>query len=189
MMRPKKKVAVILLGVIGLTLAGVGWLFFKSRTASRAKVELPVEAIRSLMKLAGVHQTATKNGAVQWELDAATAELEAKSGRMVLDLPKVTFFLEDGSQVHVTAKTGILYTHSNNIQVEGNVKVNNDRYTLLTEALLYKHDDRKMISDVPVKISGGEIDLRADAMTYDLEQNKALFKGHVVGLANEDIKI
>lgn len=189
MIHSKKMLIAFLLGIIASSLIGVGWLFVKGRITSQATVKLPAEAVRSLMKLAGVHQTATKNGAVQWELDAATAELEAKSGRMVLDAPKVKFFLEDGTVVQVTAKTGILNTRSNDMQVRGNVKIRNDRYTLVTEALSYNHGDRKMETEVPVIITGGEMDLRADAMTYDLDKNTARFRGHVVGNVNEDFSI
>ena len=189
MTHSRKMLVALLLGTIAISLIGVGWLFFKSRVTSQATLKLPAEAVRSLMKLAGVHQTATKNGAVQWELDAATAELEANSGRMVLDAPKFKFFLEDGTVVQVTAKTGILNTRSNDMQVRGNVKVRNDRYTLVTEALSYLHDDRKMETEAPVIITGGEVDLRADAMTYDLEKNTARFRGHVVGKVNEDFSI
>jgi LPS export ABC transporter protein LptC len=189
MIHSRRILVPLLLGMIAASLIGVGWLFFKGRVTSQATVKLPSEAVRSLMKLAGVHQTATKNGAVQWELDAVTAELEAKSGRMVLDAPQVKFFLEDGTVVQVTAKTGILNTRSNDIQVRGNVKVLNDRYTLATEALSYKHGDRKMETEVPVIITGGEMDLRADAMTYDLDNNTARFRGHVVGNVNEDFSI
>ncbi len=189
MIHLRKMLVALLLGMIAVSLISVGWLYFKGRVTSQASVKLPAESVRSLMKLAGVHQTATKNGAVQWELDAATAELEAKSGRMVLDAPMFKFFLENGTVIQVTAKTGILNTRSNDMQVRGNVKVRNDRYTLVTEVLSYKHDDRKMETEAPVIITGGEMDLRADAMTYDLKKNTARFRGHVVGNVNEDFSI
>ncbi|MEJ2039499.1 MAG: LPS export ABC transporter periplasmic protein LptC [Desulfosarcinaceae bacterium] len=189
MIRSRKKTVAVLLGVIGLSLAGVGWLFVKGRVRPPEKVEIPVEAAKALMKLVGVHQVATKNGAVQWELDARSAELEAKSGQMILDSPDVNFYLEDGGMVHVTAKKGILDTRSKDIEVKGNVEVHDNRYTLLTEALIYKHGARVMESPVPVKITGGTIDVSADAMTYDLEKNIARFDGHVVGHVNEDFSI
>jgi LPS export ABC transporter protein LptC len=189
MTRPTQKVIIVLIAVICITLAGVSWLFYQERKSGPVTADLPDNAVRSIMKLDGVHQTATKNGAVQWVLDAASAELEAKSGHMLLHAPKVRFFLENGSQVDLTADEGILNTRSNDMKVIGNVKAHNDRYTLLTEELSYQHEKRVLESTVPVQIIGDEISLRAATMTYNLQENKALFSGHVVGHVNEDLSL
>ncbi|NIW00262.1 LPS export ABC transporter periplasmic protein LptC, partial [Candidatus Saccharibacteria bacterium] len=75
---------------------------------------------------------------------------------------KVTFFLDDASEITLTADKGILNTDSNDIEVSGNVVVINREYKLLTEELNYAHDKRVLYSTAPVTISGPEAHLAAD---------------------------
>jgi len=170
--------------ILALTAVAVVFVHFK-RQGDPAGVNMPPMAAKAIMSLARVHQTATKDGVVQWEMDAESAQLESESGRMVLQAPKVRFFLEDGTQVHLTAAQGVLNTRSNNMQVQGNVQVRNDRYTLITEALAYQHEDRLLRADAPVQIVGQALDLKAAAMTYDLKTNRAQFSGRVEGTVYE----
>jgi LPS export ABC transporter protein LptC len=112
--------------------------------------------------------------------------MEAQTGRMVLQSPKVDFFLEDGSQVHLTARQGILYTRDNNMEVQGNVHLRSDRYTLVTEDLAYDNEHRVITTTKEVLIKGKAIQLHAAAMTYDLKVNQARFTGPVKGILHEN---
>ena len=164
-------------------------VFLQFRNQQMGALPIPMPAVNALMTLAKVHQTATKDGKVQWELDAASAQLEANGGRMILTAPTVQFHLEDGTQVNLTADQGILHTNNNNMEVTGNVRLQNDRYTLLTEALVYLHSKRILKSNAPVHIQSATAALRADRMTYDLKDNRAQFVGQVEGILNNDLAI
>lgn len=141
-------------------------------------------ATDALMTLIGVHQTATKEGKVQWELDADSARLETENGRMILTGPKVDFLMEDGSKVHLTALKGVLDTRTNDMAARGQVHVRNEHYELETEHLKYEHQARVLNSKSPVRITGPAFDLRADRMTYNLEESRAYFDGRVEGNLN-----
>jgi LPS export ABC transporter protein LptC len=187
----KKKSKTVLFGFLIVTVI-LGGLFYIQRqhsTETGIKIPLPPGASTAILSLTGVHQTATKNGVLEWELKAETAELESKSGRMVLKAPKVLFYLADGGQVHLTAEQGVLDTKSNDIQVQGNVRVVEDRYTLLTEQLDYKHAKRILRSDKPVHIFNQSADLKAAGMIYDLNTNQARFAGRVKGSLNEQLSL
>jgi LPS export ABC transporter protein LptC len=188
MNRRNKKLKSILIMVIAVSVMGVVWVFYQLRQdRTEVKIPLPVEtATKAIMALSKVRQTATKDGTVQWVLDASEAELETATGKMVLQSPKVVFHLDDGTRVNLTAKEGILHTRNNNIEVRGNVLVRNDRYTLATEALAYKHKQRVLNADTPVQIIGQEIELKAATMHYDLKTNRTRFNGAVEGILFED---
>lgn len=181
-----RQLKMILASVMVLAIAAVAVVFlqFKDEDGHRGAA-LPTSAARAIMSLARVHQTATKDGKVQWELDADSAELDSESGRMTLKAPRVRFFLEDGTQVRLTAAQGMLNTQSNNMQVRGNVQVQNDRYTLITEELAYQHKDRVLRADAPVQIRGEAVELQAASMTYDLKTDRAQFSGQVKGTVYE----
>jgi LPS export ABC transporter protein LptC len=180
----KLKLSLFLVPVISL--GAVFWYFFLFRQAPQPATPLPQAASRAVMALSKIRQTATKDGIVQWKLEAVSAEMEADTGRMVLKSPEVQFFLEDGSQVHLTAQKGILYTRDNNMEVQGNVHLFSDRYTLVTEALAYDHEQHLITTTEEVMISGKAIQLHAAAMTYDLKANQARFAGPVKGILHEN---
>lgn len=174
--------AVVITGFIGIII-----VFVRFRSGQGPPLPIPENNGNALMTLAKVHQTATKNGRIQWELDAQSAQLEAGGQRMVLKAPKVVFYMEDGGIVRLAAEHGVLNTMNNDMQVNGNVRLNNDRYTLLTEALDYRHAERLLESHVPVKITSDDFNLRADTMQYDIDKGLAQFNGRVQGDLNEDL--
>jgi LPS export ABC transporter protein LptC len=183
-----RKLKMALLLTVGISIIAVVWIVYQFRhNAAGPTIPLPSETAKTaIMALSRVHQTATKDGAVQWELEAAAAELETGTGKMVLQSPKVVFFLDDGTRVNLTSREGILYTRNNNIQVRGNVQLKNSRYTLVTDVLAYEHDQRLLKSDAPVTIIGRDIELNAATMRYDLNTNQACFLGRVEGILFEN---
>jgi LPS export ABC transporter protein LptC len=182
----KAKVKLALTLMLGISLGAVFWYFFLFRQAPYPAAPLPESAAKAVMALSNVRQTATKDGIVQWKLEAASAELEADTGRMILKSPQVDFFLEDGGRVHLTARKGILYTRDNNMEVQGNVHLRSDRYSLVTEALTYDNERHLIMTTREVRISGKTIQLHATAMTYDLKVNQARFAGPVKGILHEN---
>ncbi len=183
-----KIVLTVTAGLIAISAFGAFYLNRRSQ-ANLPSTRPPETASEASMALSQIRQTATKDGVVQWKLEAETAELRSESGELVLHSPVVHFFLDDGSEVKLTAREGVLHTRNNDIQVHGNVIVDNDRYTLETDALAYHHKLRLLESDVPVRISGRSIDLQAATMKYDLNKNQAEFTGRVRGVLNEDPSI
>jgi len=177
------KLAMTILVLLGL--AALAVLFLQLRQQQQKPLPLPDIAKDAVMSLARLHQTATKDGKVQWEMDADSAQLEEGGTRMILNSPSVVFYMDDGGKVLLTAEKGMLNTRSNNMQVSGNVQVHNDRYKLKTESLAYDHENRILKSITPVVISSRQFDLQADQMTYDLDRNQASFDGRVKGRLNE----
>lgn len=179
----------ILTAAVLTGIAAMVTLLFLSRSRRLDPVPIPDIATKAVMTLAKLHQTATKDGKVQWELDAASAEMEADTGRMRLTAPEIEFTTDDGTKVRLTADQGLLDTRSNDMQVTGNVCLRDGRYTLVTEALIYQHEQRLLRSDVPVRITHTAFDLRANKMTYNLDENLARFDGQVEGTFNEDLAL
>jgi lipopolysaccharide export system protein LptC len=185
----KRTLKWILTTVAAIGMAALLALFFQLRRQRQGPLPLPDTAAHALMTLAQLHQTATKDGQVQWKLNAESAQLEADSRRMILKSPKVVFFMKDGSRVHLTAARGVLDTRSNDMEVSGNVHLASDRYNLETEALVYRNQARILESDVPVHITGSAFDLRAAKMTYNLQTDTAEFDGQVKGSLNENMAL
>ncbi|MDA8141917.1 MAG: hypothetical protein M0036_24990, partial [Desulfobacteraceae bacterium] len=60
----------ILTAAVILGLCAMGLVFFQFRRQQIAPQPLPDLAAKALMTLAHLHQTATKDGKTQWELEA-----------------------------------------------------------------------------------------------------------------------
>ena len=185
-----KKLKLFLLSVILITL-GVILSIFLGHRRSYDKENHIVSDVQSKanISIGKVHQTATRNGITEWNLDAASVEYLDKSNQAIFQDLSVTFYLKDKTKVYLTANQGILETESNDIEVLGNVVVKNEYYSLKTENLHYKHNSRIIFSKVPVKISGNSIDFVADSMSLNLITNKTMLQGRVKGTINEKIAL
>jgi LPS export ABC transporter protein LptC len=134
------------------------------------------------LSLGKIQQTATRDGKIEWRLDAISARYLEDDRQVQLDELVVTFFTDSGQEVRLSATDGILNTESNDIEVSGAVEVKNKAYTLKTTRLQYQHEDRVIYTTAPVVIhrrNGGQ--LSADTLHFDLEANKLLLKGNVRG--------
>ena len=141
------------------------------------------------MSMDRVHQTATKNGRKEWDLDARSAQFNHEKKQALLKDLAVVFFMENGKQVRVTAKQGILKTDTNDIEASGNVVVNYEEYRLNSERVRYQHQKGIVSTLAPVQISGKTSQLTADTMIFEMKTNRALLKGNVKGTFSEHIQL
>ena len=141
------------------------------------------------MTIGDIHQTATRDGKKEWQLDATSAQYIDSEKKVRLDNIDMLFFLKSQQQVHLTAKMGILETESQNVSVNGRVKLESEDAQLNTEVLHYRHKNRFIFSESPVTITGDAFELSAESMTLDLEKGRAVLKGNVQGTFYDDIAL
>lgn len=141
------------------------------------------------MTIGDIHQTATRNGKKEWQLDAESAQYIDSEKKLRLDNLDMLFFLEDQQQIKLTAATGTLETESQNVSVQGRVELSNKDALLNTDELHYRHEKRFIFSETPVTIRGDAFQLSAESMSLDLENRKAVLKGSVRATFNEDISL
>jgi len=180
--KDSKKIILVLLSVLLLILGITLALFIGYRRISNQDANL-ISAVQNQanISLDKVHQTATRNGVKEWTLDARSAHvINAKKQAIFQDL-SITFFPKNSSKVYLTSNQGILHTDSNDIEVSGNVVVQNNSYQLKTEILHYKHKERILFSEVPVNIISQTARITADSMSHNLDANKTILKGNIKG--------
>jgi LPS export ABC transporter protein LptC len=160
----------------------------------RSLLENPEKLISTIkpgvdMTIGDIHQTATRNGKKEWQLDATSAHYIDSEKKVRLDNIDMLFFLKSQQKVHLTANTGILETESQNVSVKGRVELESEDAQLKTEELHYLHKNRFIFSESPVKIIGDAFELSAESMTLDLEDGRAVLKGNVQGTFYDDIAL
>jgi LPS export ABC transporter protein LptC len=183
-----KKLKLILLLVILVGL-GVTLVVFTSHRRILGKDKNIVSNIKNNanISIGKAHQTATRNGIKEWNLDAASVNYMVKKNQAIFQDLSITFYLKNKTEVYLTANKGILKIDSNDMEVFGNVVVKNSTYRLKTENLFYRHNQRIILSKVPVQVFGKAFNLVADSMSLNLNTNKLMFEGKVQGTLHEII--
>ncbi len=175
-----KKIKILLLATMFLALGGVIAFYIGFQQDSEVPESIPESAEPdATLSIGKIRQTATREGKKEWSLEASSARYADKAGQMVLKDLTVTFFLNDKSEIILTADQGMLNTASNDIEVSGNVMLKNKEYKLLTESLSYAHDKRVLYSKAPATISGTSARLAADKLSFDLSTKKLTLEGGI----------
>jgi LPS export ABC transporter protein LptC len=79
----------------------------------------------------------------------------------------------------LTGHKGTLNTENEDIDITGNVVVKGKGYQLMTESLCYLHQDRMIVSAVPVMILGERLRLSGCGMQFDLNSGRFSLKEQV----------
>jgi LPS export ABC transporter protein LptC len=190
MQATKARISLILGLIVVATIAAVALRFHQERQTREdkpaAENKTPPGAS---MALANVRQTAVKDGIREWHLEAVAATLREAEHKMVLDQPRVEFYLHSGGVVTLTARKGILDTESNDMVVSGQVMVKNQDYTLMGEAFSYTHDQHRLVSQAPVEIRSERLHLTAQQMMVDLQTHRTELAGNVKGILNDALSL
>lgn len=175
-----KKLSIILLMVILLSVGTVVAVFMGYRQVAEAP-EMLLSSIKdgANLSLGKIRQTATRDGKKEWSLEANSAHYIENENKAVLKELFITYFLDDDSRVYLNADHGILNTRTNDIEFSGNVVVKNDDYRLQTERLNYRHKQRLIFTDDPVRIEGEAANLKANTLRYELSAGKIVLTGNV----------
>ena len=185
-----RKLKFFLISIIIILLGSIVAVFsvYRSILDEAAGLKSAIQSAAK-MSLGKVHHTATRDGVIEWTLNASSARLLDEKKQLILDDLSVVFYMKDGEKAHLTAAKGFLHTDSNDIEVAGNVVVKNNDYVLKTEKLNYDHTRRILFSTIPVEISSDSERLTADSISFDLNTKKAILEGNVNGVFSESINL
>ena len=177
-----RNIKVVLVFLIIISLGAVLSIFIHHRlmTSGPAKILNKINS-KASVTLNRVQQTAMRDGVQEWTLDAASASLFETEKKAVFQAPQVTFFMEDKTRILLSADRGVLWTHTNDLDVEGHVIVTHKDYQLKTEKLHYQHKNRIITSNTPVELTGNLFQFKANTMTFTLGSNETRLEGNVEG--------
>jgi LPS export ABC transporter protein LptC len=185
-----KKIKIIIISIISIALAAIIFIFVKYRNTIRDAQELTAKVPLGVnLSIDEIHHTATRDGKKEWRLDADSAQYMDAKKQVLLKVLSMTFYLEDESELILTADSGVLMTASKDVVVNGNVVVKSNDAHFSTDELHYRHDQRMLYAESPVKIKGDAFQLTAESMRLDLTNNRATFKGNVMGSFSENFSL
>ena len=185
--RKSKKLKYVLLLIVLIAVGIVVVVYMGYRRLSEAP-ELILSTIQdgADMSIGKIHQTATRDGKREWSLEAASAHYMEDEKQVILNELSVTFYLDDGDEIYLTAERGVLNTGSNDIEVSGNVIIKKDTYQLTTDKLNYENKQRIIFTRGPVLLTGEDARVSANSASLDLNTKTIILKGNVESTISEN---
>ena len=182
------KFVLLLVIVVGLGIVSAVFMGYRRILGDKAQ-SFSIALHDAGMSIDKFHQVSTRDGVAKWRLEAGSARYIDPSKQAVLEDIAITFFLKDNQTATLSAAKGVLKTETSDIDVAGNVVVQNQDVSLETEALSYFHEQSLVSARVPVRITGIEFQFTADSMSFDLESNRTTLVGNVEGTFDEGFKL
>ena len=185
-----KHIKFILVFIILLVIGIVLGVFIGYRTVSNPE-EILRRAVQkdAAISVENVTQTSIKNGMKEWSLKASSADFMDQEKQAVFNDLAVTFFMQNGKTIRLSAEKGYLNTESRDIRAAGNVVADDGVVIIQADRLNYTHKTGVLFSNAPVKIMGDAFQLHADTASYDLNTQITTFKGNVEGTIFENIRL
>jgi LPS export ABC transporter protein LptC len=182
----RKKMTFVLVVVILLVVAGISAVFINYRKMmTRGEAQLAKLSEDVSISIGTVHHTSTRDGIIEWQIDAKSAEYIPERQEVLFKDLNAIFFVENDRKITLIADQGTLKKDTNDIEVTGNVLVIDDMFQLKTSRLAYEHQSRVMSTSTRVEVKSDSWDLEADSMKLDLNTRKTRFEGKVKGIFSE----
>jgi LPS export ABC transporter protein LptC len=161
-----------LLLLLALILAGALAAIVALRYRPAGQLAEVVKALPTGVDLAlqDINYTHSEAGVARWRLVAKQVQHRAEQQGMVVADLHLTFFDAAGvEQGTLTARNGQVTADFTAVEVRGEVQiVSRNGYTLQTDHLTYRQEDRSIRTDAPVRLVSTEMQLDGVGMTVDL---------------------
>jgi LPS export ABC transporter protein LptC len=131
----------------------------------------------------------TKNGRVEWEIQARSTETFERRHQALLHGVQVTFHNTDGMSMTLQGERGVLDTTSKDFQITNQkdpIQVSmNKEYYLYTSTLDWINKTRQIQSDAPVRIQGPNLEIQGTGLLANLALQEIQVLHNVVAHFNQ----
>ena len=166
-----------LLVVVAMALTGIGYRVWRNvaERTPRSLGELGVELIPEVAQhMQNFHRIKVKNGHMEWEIKADDAQYYQKQNEIVVRVPEVTIYTEEGVQrAWLTGKEahlGLLDDGKEvgSMELRGDVVLWLDDLELRTDTATYDRDRDLITAPGAVTITGRTMNVNANGMEVDV---------------------
>ena len=166
-----------LLVVVAMALTGIGYRVWRNvaERTPRSLGELGVELIPEVAQhMQTFHRINVKNGHTEWEIKADDAQYYEKQNEIVVRVPEVTIYTEEGVQrAWLTGKEAHLGLVDDgkevgSMELRGDVVLWLDDLELRTDTATYDRDRDLITAPGAVTITGRTMNVNADGMEVDV---------------------
>jgi LPS export ABC transporter protein LptC len=181
----RKRLRLLLGGVLVLALAGVGLQLLHNRWMQRlrslrtAELDFLPEVAQRIQNFRRVKMDGDRK---EWEVAAREAQYFEDDHEIVVTGPEVSFYLEDGEgTVSLRGEHGRIRLDGremDRVELEGGIEVHFQDYLVRTDRAVYERAADTVVSPA-VTISGNGIELRGGRMTIEMGAQTVRLDGKV----------
>lgn len=181
-----RKIKIALLAFIALSIAGLLVLVIVHyQTQDSYKVTFTQDE-KVGVKIDRIHYSGTKEGRLEWELEAASAERSKDEDLTVLEAVKLTFYAKNGDSYVLTAREGAFREAAGKIDVKGDVVIeSSEGYTIKTETLNYALKEKVVTTEDSVVVNSDRIDLAGKGLVAEVETGRLALSRDVKAVFKE----
>jgi LPS export ABC transporter protein LptC len=170
----KRKLRVFFFAFIALSIAGL-IVLVAFHYMTRKGIEVTVTEDRQIaVKIHDIHYSRTRDGRVEWVLDARSATSFKVEDVMVFDTVRLVFYAKDGRPYKLSAREGRFDENSGVVEATGDVKIESvdGTYTLTTEKIRYLSSSKEITSQDRVNITTGSMDVSGIGFKVEIDAGK-----------------
>jgi len=161
---------VIILGSLGV----VGFMTWRTLAPPHEKTEGAKELTTSAdLKLDRVRYTETREGVMEWELEATSAQYFKEESTVFLDKVKATFFGKNGETYVLVGEKGKFNTQTKAIEVFNGVTLSSsDGYQMRTRSLKYMAEKKELSTSDRIEITGPQLRVEGIGLIVELDRQQ-----------------
>lgn len=183
-----KKIRASLGAFIALSIAGLIILVFVHyRTKNSFQVSF-TEDKKVEVKIDNIHYSGTKEGRIEWELDAESASRSKDEDLTLLTTVRVVYYPKKGAPYTMTAEQGKFREAAGEVEAEGSVRIETkDGYTLVTDSVKYSTKSKEITSADRVELTSEKVDLSGQGLVVELDKGRIQLFNNVKAVFRDGI--
>jgi LPS export ABC transporter protein LptC len=137
------------------------------------KVPVKEPAIAADLQLNRVKYTETREGIIEWELEADSVRYFEDENTLFFEQVKATFFGKNQGTYVLVGKRGKVNTQTKAIEVFDGVKLDSsDGYRMQTQSLRYQAERRELTTSDPVEMSGPQLRVQGTGLIVEIDRQR-----------------
>ena len=166
-----------------LSLGGGGFYLVRQvlRDPSRLPIDLPKIAKHLEFELENVRYGHTRSGIKKWDLSTQKARRIKGQAEILLEGVKARIYAEGKleSDTQIEAERGSYVVESGDMLLEGQVKIINPQFQIMTQSLRYQESLGEITAPESLVVNSEKLKIEAARATIDIERQKLHFRGGV----------
>ena len=175
----------LVVALLVAVLAAGGWLLQRDFAARRrAEHARPIVDVlpNVAQRIQDFHRVKVDNGRKVWEVSAREAQYIEADQVVVVEVPVVQVFLEDGRTVALRGQSGKVFLDGKELQrveLVGDIEVQLGEYTMRTDAARYESERGVIVAPGRVQITGSGFQLQGESMEVNVDAQRLLLSKQV----------
>ena len=166
-----------------LVLASAGFYLAKQvlDDPTRLPVDLPTIAKHLEFELENVRYGHTRSGIKKWDLSTRKARRVKGQPEIQLEGVKARIYAEGKlkSDTQIEAQRGSYVVESGDMKLEGEVKITNPQFEIMTRSLSYQVSSGEVTAPDSLVVESEKLKIEAARATIDIERQQLHFRGRV----------